>query len=80
MNKDKPEYGDIWLDGYSRRIFVGDVYDLKNNSYAECITTDFFRPKVLKTMTIKFDTFQFLTYLGKSKANINDLFKTENEK
>ena len=29
--------------------------------------------------TNAFDEFQFLNYLGKSKANINDLFKTENE-
>ena len=79
MSKDTPEVGDVWIDGYKRKIFVADVYDLKNNGFAECITTDIYRPEVLKARDIKFDTFQFLTYLGKSKANINDLFKTENE-
>ena len=79
MSKDTPEVGDIWIDGYNRKILVTDVYDLINNGYAECIAIDIFRPEILKSFSIPFDVFQFLNYLGKSKANINDLFKTENE-
>lgn len=80
MSKDKmPEVGDVWIDGYNRKILVTDVYDLINNGYAECIAIDIFRPKILKHFLIPFDEFQFLNYLGESKANINDLFKTENE-
>jgi hypothetical protein len=79
MSKDTPEVGDVWVDGYNRKILITDVYDLINNGYAECITTDIWRPEILKSRLIPFEEFQFLTYLGKSKANINDLFKTENE-
>lgn len=80
MSKDRiPEVGDVWIDGYNRKVLVADVYDLINNGYAECIAIDIFRPGILKSFSIPFDEFQFLNYLGKSKANINDLFKTENE-
>ena len=36
MSKDKPEVGDVWIDGCNRKILVADVYDLINNGYAEC--------------------------------------------
>ena len=42
-----------------------------------CLAIDIFRPEILKYFLIPFDEFQFLNYLGKSKTNINDLFKTE---
>ena len=79
MSKDKPEVGDVWIDECNRKILVADVYDLINNGYAECIAIDVFHPEILKHFLIPFDEFQFLNYLGKSKANIDDLFKTENE-
>ena len=75
-----PEVGDVWINecnGCNRKILVADVYDLINNGYAECIAIDVFRPEILKHFLIPFDEFQFLNYLGKSKANISDLFKTE---
>lgn len=77
MSKDKPEVGDVWIDGCNRKILVADVYDLINNGYAECIAIDVFRPEILKHFLIPFDEFQFLNYLGKSKVKIEDLFKTD---
>ena len=51
---------------------VGDVW--KNNRYGDLLHITDVRGDERYT---KFS--EYYTYLGKSKANINDLFKTENE-
>lgn len=79
-NKDRlypksPEVGDVWIDKFKNRMFV---------CYSDKTTTAFnimFRfSKGLDKYTVFTKEFvKEYTYLGKSKANINDLFKTENE-
>ena len=72
MSKDKPEVGDVWLNeaNFNVNVFAVSVnicafYVFNNNIWAG----EFTKEEFLKTHT----------YLGKSKANIKDLFKTENE-
>lgn len=72
MSKDTPEVGDVWEDKDAKyRIY--HIISVNNHSV---IVADIhlwkseFSIKVFKS---------FCTYLGKSKANIDDLFKTESE-
>lgn len=79
MSKDKPEVGDVWQrkkDGRLIRITsisyafgVEPVYAyIWNNGYLE------YSHVLHKRLINEY------TYLGKSKVNIEDLFKTENER
>ena len=71
-----PEVGDIWelksLEVIVRIIYV-DGIDVEFCYYIPCI--DFIKKDKTDYKTFK----KLYKYLGKSKANINDLFKTENE-
>ena len=81
MSKDRPEVGDVWQ--YPNGIKMVIV--------KETMSIDIFRePKEIISFTVVEDDGEpniheeivFLgnfTYLGKSKARIEDLFKTENE-
>ena len=83
MSKDRtPEKSDVWLID-SRKIVVKQIEDVSDffegvikdalyclEDYGHRIDTHWYHPKKLKAKG---------TYLGKSKANIDDLFKTENE-
>lgn len=70
-----PEVGDVWIDKFKNRMFV---------CYSDKTTTAF---NIMFRVNQGLDKYTVLTkefvkeytYLGKSKANINDLFKTENE-
>lgn len=77
MNKDKtPEVGDVWLFkdlGIKVRILFVDEKNIEYFYYTPCI--DF----ISKHTTDTKDFIKLYKYLGKSKVNINDLFKTENE-
>lgn len=75
MSKDTPEVGDVWYTkskkaGNKRIIISGIknsvVYVLSENGVASTRWCYVFKNGNY-------------TYLGKSKANIDDLFKTENE-
>ena len=76
MSKDTPEVGDVWIDKFKNRMFV---------SYTDKTTTAF--NIIFKRGNTGLDKYtvltkefvQTFTYLGKSKASIDDLFKTENE-
>ena len=73
MSKDTPEVGDVWeRDGIKNHIT--DV-----ESYKEGGTVFYTTGFKSNFVSIEFFIKHF-TYLGKSKANINDLFKTENGK
>lgn len=76
MSKDTPEVGDVWEYKYGfDKIYIIEI-DLPNGYV-----------RVLKKITGKYiqqreyttEFFNDCRYLGKSKANIDDLFKTENE-
>lgn len=76
MSKDTPEVGDVWvfksLD-IKVRIIYADEQTIEYIYYSPCI--DFIK----KNSTDFKDFIKLYKYLGKSKANINDLFKTDNE-
>lgn len=77
MSKDTPEVGDVYLRDFSfgkfkstiHTIENGVVYSISKNGYKIYVCVDNSR-----------DFYKNYDYLGKSKANIDDLFKTENEK
>ena len=71
MSKDTPEVGDIYLDTRYNLKFV--VIKSRNNLY------DIFTENLTAYLKFGKGFTEYSTYLGKSKANIDDLFKTENE-
>lgn len=73
MSKEKPEVGDVFEfktknDHYKFYVIDVDGYD------CEVVVTA--QNKIWTSYTLISGDFK---YLGKSKANINDLFETENE-
>ena len=75
MSKDKPEVGDIWIDNddkYKKYIIFSVDYRTQTITVLD---------KHFWKSSFSYEIFtEYFTYLGKSKANIDDLFKTENEK
>ena len=92
MSKDRtPEVGDVWeyktddkhkihivskhkcypLDGKFRSIDECQIF--------ECVHRCNSRKELETSNYLYEDIIEYYTYLGKSKANIDDLFKTENE-
>ena len=77
MSKEKPEVGDVWevsgeiCGGYCKTIKVV-VINTVNFIHPYCLSEDN-EPFFMCEGEAEFK------YLGKSKANIEDLFKTENE-
>lgn len=85
MSKDTPEVGDVWKHNRFGNLvyiieigsnfidFIGyDKDDQYNRYYKNCFS-NINCDERYKRFT------EFHTYLGKSKAKIDDLFKTENE-
>ena len=76
MSKDTPEVGDIWIHDRAKNIrhLIVDAGVLLVH------TVSLGYKKHLIGNPYDADTFtREFTYLGKSKANIDDLFKTEND-
>lgn len=76
MSKDTPEVGDVWIHDRNENIrhLIVDAGILLVH------TVSLGYKKHLIGNPYDADTFtREFTYLGKSKVNINDLFKTENE-
>ena len=73
MSKDTPEVGDVWKykDGIKVHIIMVDEETVESFTIlgGSSWSGTFQKDEFLKNHN----------YLGKSKANINDLFKTENE-
>jgi len=70
MSKYEPEVGDVWQNKTKRlQVYITkvDVWGIIGISSSGAV--------VSKNMY----HFEKYTYLGKSKVNINDLFKTENK-
>lgn len=79
MSKDTPEVGDVWIDTETRFrmtfIMVSDYYCEYIEHHTKLV--EFF---ALYHFDTKYNDWKKgKKYLGKSKANIDDLFKTENE-
>ena len=74
MSKDTPEVGDVWIDKddkYKKYIIISSNYREQTITVLD---------KHFWKSSFSYEIFtKFFTYLGKSKANIDDLFKTENE-
>ena len=81
MSKDKPEVGDVYENGYGKKILVVGINDYQNeNSHADCIAQTWRgMPFYLEVRHIRLKDFEFLTYIGKNETESKDLFKTENE-
>lgn len=77
MNKDKPEVGDVWVDEYGEKshiLWVGYIVVYIRKYW---ITNYEYHYEVCK---LDYDKFiRKWTYLGKSKINIDDIFKTNHE-
>lgn len=74
MNKVTPEVGDVWIDNdaeYKKYIILSADYRTQT---VTVLDKHFWKSGFSYEVFIK-----YFTYLGKSKANINDLFQTENE-
>lgn len=74
MSKDKPEVGDVFQSVADTDIRIY-IIDKHKNGY-EILVSDKREVWDINEWLYWKDDY---TYLGKSKANINDLFKTEND-
>lgn len=81
MSQFKPEVGDVFENGYGKKILVVRVNDYQNEySHADCIGQTWAGvPFYLEVRHIPLKDFKFLTYIGRSVKESKDLFKTENE-
>jgi hypothetical protein len=75
MSKDTPEVGDVWKHNQDGFIFCVTYIENELYKWAHSVWQD---GSIHKIYYGGFFTNRY-TYLGKSKANIDDLFKTENE-
>ena len=70
----KPEVGDIWVTESGKKYYIYNVFEDK---IVKGFSVDTGR---MNSFTISIINFNYsCKYLGKSKVNISDLFKTENE-
>jgi len=74
MSKDTPEVGDVFQSNEDKDVRLHITG--KNNVGLEAIVSN--KKEVWDIDSWYFDE-DYYTYLGKSKANIDDLFKTEND-
>ena len=74
MSKDKPEVGDVFINIHNQKCFVLGKSEIPN-TFDMLVLED---KSVSKYIDCVFWDNDY-QYLGKSKANIDDLFKTENE-
>lgn len=73
MSKDTPEVGDVWKYQDGAKVYIMDIDEE---------TVEAFTILGGSAWSGTFQKDEFLKnhiYLGKSKVNINDLFKTENK-
>lgn len=79
MSKEKPEVGDVFENGYGKKLLVTRVWDFNNeNSHADCISENWRNvPFYLDVRHIALKEFKFLKYLGKNKTESKDLFEVE---
>lgn len=75
MSKDKPEVGDVFENGYYKAVIVQIYY----KSLRYIVKDERCKLQQYKIRAPKAFLSIYKTYLGKSKAKIEDLFKTENK-
>ena len=81
MSKDKPEIGDIWIYDEDNKKYLIVEQDRKEDVFFGWVDGILGLSEDFKKTWFKKDRFpQVATYLGKSKANINELFEVKDEK
>ncbi|MBQ8677203.1 MAG: hypothetical protein IJ529_01895 [Alphaproteobacteria bacterium] len=80
MSKDTPEAGDIFYnEKLDEKIYIYKLWeDDKKGKFVKLLIKETYG-LFLEALLLKDINFESMKYLGKSKANIDDLFKTENE-
>jgi len=73
MSKDTPQVGDVWVSQNGHKVHV----DVTDNIVTSFYYSGLYR--LCKKIVVTKEFVKAYTYLGKSKVNIDDLFKTENE-
>lgn len=79
MSKDKPKAGDVWLNPDKQKFIVINAWDWEEVKLEAVYQILYLKDNWYYCEYIKRESFNYCYYLGKSKVNINDLFKTENE-
>lgn len=74
MSKDTPEVGDVW-EIKDARTYITFLHNGFVDSVCRCCSSSYVYDR---TYTVN-ELVREGKYLGKSKANIDDLFDTENE-
>lgn len=73
MSKDKPEVGDVWENLGNFKVYIINFDVLVNTCF-------FFNNELWQASFNLKDFLEQHTYLGKSKANINQLFEVQDER
>ena len=75
MSKDKPEVGDVWINRSSFRVHIIGIDE--DGIIYSCFYS---KNELWQGSFIKKEFLEQHEYLGKSKANINDLFEVQDDK
>lgn len=77
MSKDIPEVGDVWKDDNGYKVLIFKTF----MTYSEAVSENFAYRIIYNKgfAAYGYKDISNYNYLGKSKANIDDLFKTEDE-
>ena len=68
-----PQVGDVWISQYGHKVHIDFTDNIVTNFYYRGLY------KMCKKSVVTKEFVKAYTYLGKSKATIDDLFKTEDE-
>lgn len=77
MSADKPEVGDVWGD-QKGLVHISRIFTLSDDTRA-IVFIDNINGTVHEDSAREEHFIKMFTYLGKSKASINDLFQTEQD-
>lgn len=75
-----PEVGDVWaFNSDNTKFVIINVLEWNQTDVETVYQILYLMKGWYFCEHMKMENFRYCTYLGKSKANIDDLFKTENE-
>jgi hypothetical protein len=77
MSAEKPEVGDVWEDSKGM-VHISRIFTLSDDTRA-IVFIDNNNNTVVEDSAREEHFIKMFTYLGKSKASINDLFQTEQD-
>lgn len=81
MSKEKPETDDIFEDRYGKKIRIDDrTHDIEDCFFVYILVFDIGSGKeYIENDIVSLDVLKNCTYLGKSKANVGELFDVKGE-